>query len=81
MKEFFVEAGNSKGQKEAALQSGTINTPDRDEVRIFLIVGMTLETGGQSQTFSLSHEWAKALISIVLGHKKSEKKRSVLAFD
>ena len=75
------ESGKSKVQKGADFQTGTIRTPDSEDDLIFLIVGMILEMGGQSQTFSLSQECAKASIPIVFGHKKFEKNLVVFALE
>ena len=51
------ELGNSKGQKGAAVQAGTMRTPDTGEVDLSLrIVGIIFETGGQSHKFSACQE-------------------------
>ena len=77
-----LELGNSIGQKEAALQVGTIKTPlNKVEALSFRSVGIIFEMGGQSQRFSLSQEWAKASTPKVLGQIKSEKNLSALALE
>ena len=79
---FEFELGNKRGQKEDALQVGTIIIPLRhSDLLIFRSVGIIFETGGQSQRFSFSHECAKASTPKVFGQRKSEKNLEVFAFD